>query len=54
LSARQLIARKVDALERKYDAQLKSVFDAIRRLMEPPPAQRQQSIGGMIDAHSWP
>jgi hypothetical protein len=31
------LARKLDALERKYDAQFKVVFDAIRKLMEPPP-----------------
>ena len=30
------LARKLNALEQKYDAQFKSVFDAIRRLMEPP------------------
>jgi hypothetical protein len=29
------LARKLDALERKYDAQFKVVFDAIRRLMAP-------------------
>ena len=29
------LARKVDALEKKYDAQFKVVFDAIRKLMEP-------------------
>lgn len=29
------LARKVEALEQKYDAQFKAVFDAIRRLMEP-------------------
>ena len=29
------LARKLAALERKYDAQFKSVFDAIRRLMLP-------------------
>ena len=29
------LARKLDALERKYDAQFKIVFDAIRRLMTP-------------------
>ena len=29
------LARKVDALERKYDAQFRVVFDAIRALMEP-------------------
>ncbi len=40
-----MLARKVDALERKYDAQFKGVFDAIRMLMEPPPARRQRAIG---------
>ena len=30
------LARKVDALEAKYDTQFKVVFDAIRQLMEPP------------------
>lgn len=29
------LARKLDALERKYDAQFKAVFDAIRELMTP-------------------
>jgi hypothetical protein len=31
------LARKLDALEQKYDAQFKVVFDAIRQLMAPPP-----------------
>jgi len=31
----QELARKLDALEKKYDAQFKVVFDAIRKLMEP-------------------
>ena len=30
------LARKLEALERKYDAQFKVVFDAIRQLMAPP------------------
>lgn len=30
------LAHKLDALEKKYDAQFKVVFDAIRKLMEPP------------------
>lgn len=29
------LRRKLEALERKYDAQFKSVFDAIKALMEP-------------------
>jgi len=30
------LARKLEALEKKYDSQFKVVFDAIRHLMEPP------------------
>jgi len=30
------LARKLDALERKYDSQFRVVFDAIRELMTPP------------------
>jgi len=30
--------RKISALERKYDARFREVFDAIRALMEPPPS----------------
>lgn len=30
------LARKLDALERRYDAQFRVVFDAIRELMKPP------------------
>lgn len=36
LAARTGLARKLDALERKYDAQFKVIFDAIRELMKPP------------------
>src|SRR3989449_10468513 len=36
------LARKLAALEKKYDAQFKVVFDAIRELMIPPnPPKRQ-------------
>jgi hypothetical protein len=42
--ARSVVAlrEKVDALEKRYDTQFKVVFDAIRKLMEPParPARR--------------
>ena len=30
------LARKLSALEKKYDAQFRVVFDAIRELMTPP------------------
>lgn len=36
LATHKELARKLDMLERKYDAQFKVVFDAIRQLMAPP------------------
>ena len=36
LATHVALARKLDALEKKYDSQCKVVFDAIRRLMTPP------------------
>ena len=36
------LARKLSEIERKYDAQFKVVFDAIRQLMTPPEPQRKQ------------
>ena len=41
LGAHADLARKLEALERKYDSQFKVVFDAIRELMTPPPAKRR-------------
>jgi hypothetical protein len=38
------LSRKLAALEKRYDAQFKIVFDAIRELMEPP-AQASRPIG---------
>jgi len=35
------LARKLDALEKKYDAQFKEVFEAIRQLMAPPEPKRR-------------
>jgi hypothetical protein len=35
------LARKLAALEKKYDAQFKLVFDAIRELMTPPTKPRR-------------
>ncbi len=39
------LARKLDALEKRYDSQFKVVFDALRQLMQPPPAKPKRSIG---------
>jgi len=38
------LARKLNALEKKYDSQFRMVFDAIRKLMKPPEAKKT-SIG---------
>src|SRR5262245_28722751 len=45
LAANADLARKLAALERKYDTQFKVVFDAIRELMGPPPSKRHKPIG---------
>jgi hypothetical protein len=39
------LARKIEALEKKYDAQFKVVFDAIRELMTPSPQSPRRRIG---------
>ncbi|MGA3179254.1 MAG: ORF6N domain-containing protein [Verrucomicrobiota bacterium] len=36
------LARQLEALEKKYDAQFKVVFDAIRELMKPPVPERRE------------
>lgn len=39
------LARKLAAVEKKYDAQFKVVFDAIRELMTPPTADEVREMG---------
>jgi hypothetical protein len=39
------LARKLTALEKKYDSQFQAVFDAIRGLMAPPKPKRKYPIG---------
>ena len=39
------LARKLEALERKYDRQFKVVFDAIREIMTPDPPPKRRQIG---------
>jgi len=50
------LARKLDALEKKYDAQFKIVFDAIRQLMAPPePEPPKKRIGFLVEEpHVYP
>jgi hypothetical protein len=45
LAANEEMSQKLAALEKKYDAQFKVVFDAIRNLMSPPPLPPRRQIG---------
>jgi phage regulator Rha-like protein len=45
LSSHADLARKLAALEKKYDAQFKVVFDAIRELTAPPEPPSKRRIG---------
>jgi phage regulator Rha-like protein len=45
LATHKDLARKLEELEKKYDAQFKTVFDAIRQLMTPPPGPPKKQIG---------
>jgi ORF6N domain-containing protein len=47
LASNTELARKMDALEKKYDAQFKVVFDAIRQLMTPPEPNKRK-IGFLV------
>ena len=42
------LRRKVESLERKYDAQFKVVFRAIKKLMEPPLAKGKPRRIGFV------
>lgn len=42
LESHEELARKLAALEKKYDAQFKVVFEAIRQLMTPPDPPRKR------------
>ena len=47
MSTHKDLARKLETLEKKYDAQFKVVFDAIRQLMAPPEPKKQK-IGFLV------
>ena len=46
LNSHKDLARKLEDLEKKYDARFKSVFDAIKMLMAPPPNSGLKKITG--------
>jgi hypothetical protein len=43
--AHKELARQLNTMEKKYDAQFKIVFDAIRQLMQPSPLPPKRAIG---------
>jgi hypothetical protein len=45
------LARRLDELEKRYDARFKAVFEAIRQLMAPPetPEKPRRSIGFRVE-----
>ena len=45
MTSHKEMARRMDEIEQKYDARFKAVFDAIRKLMEPPPVPPKRPIG---------
>ncbi len=47
LATHKDLARKLEALEKKYDAQLRVVFDAIRQLMKPAEPEKRK-IGFLV------
>ena len=47
MSTHKDLARKLETLEKKYDAQFKVVFDAIRQLMKPPEPKKRK-IGFLV------
>jgi phage regulator Rha-like protein len=52
LASHSELARKLDALEKKYDAQFRVVFDAIRQLSSPPesePEPPKKRIGFLVE-----
>lgn len=48
LSTHTELARQLESLENRYDAQFKVVFDAIRQLMAPAPTTEQEEKKGKI------
>ncbi|MFH1542856.1 MAG: ORF6N domain-containing protein [bacterium] len=50
ISGHKDVLRKVEELERKYDAQFKVVFDALRQIITPP--VKPKRIGFLVDRES--
>ena len=48
ISQHKDLARRLDELEKKYDAQFRVAFDAIRDLMKPP-GSKKRPIGFLVE-----
>jgi hypothetical protein len=50
LASNKELAKRLDELEKKYDAQFRVVFNAIRELMRPPePEPPKKRIGFLVE-----
>lgn len=50
LGSNELLRRKIESMERKYDEQFKAVFQAIKRMMLPEPEKPKPPIGYHTEA----
>jgi phage regulator Rha-like protein len=53
LASNKELAKRLDELEKKYDAQFRVVFDAIRQLMRPPESKKRP-IGFLVEEPKVP
>jgi hypothetical protein len=53
LASNKELAKRLDDLEKKYDAQFRVVFDAIRELMKPPESKKRP-IGFLVEEAKVP
>jgi hypothetical protein len=53
LTSNKELAKRLDELEKKYDAQFRVVFDAIRQLMRPPESKKRP-IGFLVEEAKVP
>lgn len=50
MASHKELSARIDDIEKNYDARFKAIFDAIRKLMEPPPGPRKRPIGYIYPA----
>lgn len=49
MASHEELARRLDELERKYDVRFRVVFDALRKLMQPPETKSRR-VGFRVEA----